>query len=184
VARPCSRVRPLETPGNRRPREMIVAPLHRGGQNPAYRPSPTRVSLRAHHFRDACLRFHAGETEGLLMFPRRFEQLHDPPTARGAEVRVDLRGRPPTRGPADRECPGCRRHARGARSRSCAGTCADACGPRAGGPHGAPPVSWPMRRTPLSSGTALRCSSTRSSRTSSLLIGLTIPPSILRRADV
>ena len=44
MARPGSRVRPLETPGNRRPREMIVAPLHGGAQNPAYRPSPTRVS--------------------------------------------------------------------------------------------------------------------------------------------
>jgi hypothetical protein len=30
VARPGSRVRPLETPSNRRPREMIVAPLTRG----------------------------------------------------------------------------------------------------------------------------------------------------------
>jgi len=44
VARPGSRVRPLETPGNRRPREMIVAPSNRGEQNPAYRPSPTRFS--------------------------------------------------------------------------------------------------------------------------------------------
>ena len=30
MARPGSRVRPLETPGNRRPREMIAAPLTRG----------------------------------------------------------------------------------------------------------------------------------------------------------
>ena len=40
MARPRSRVRPLEASGNRRPREMTVArasPL--GAQNPAYRPS-------------------------------------------------------------------------------------------------------------------------------------------------
>jgi hypothetical protein len=43
VARPGSRVRPLETPGNRRPREMIVAPFNRGEQNPAYRLSSARV---------------------------------------------------------------------------------------------------------------------------------------------
>ena len=55
MARPGSRVRPLETPGNRRPREMIVAPLNRGEQNPAYRPSPTRVlssSTYSHDFLD------------------------------------------------------------------------------------------------------------------------------------
>ena len=45
MARPGSRVRPLETPGNRRPREMIVAPLNSGEQNPAYRLSSTRVFL-------------------------------------------------------------------------------------------------------------------------------------------
>ena len=45
MARPGSRVRPLETPGNRRPREMIVASLNREEQNPAYRPSSTRVLL-------------------------------------------------------------------------------------------------------------------------------------------
>jgi hypothetical protein len=45
---------------------------------------------------------------------------------------------PPTRDRVDPECPGCRRHARATRSRSCAGTCADARGPRAAGPPDAP----------------------------------------------
>ena len=40
MARPRSRVRPLEASGNRRPREMTVAPD--GAQNPAYSPSLAR----------------------------------------------------------------------------------------------------------------------------------------------
>ena len=39
MARPRSRVRPLETPGNRRPREMTVGSRQRLPQDPAYRPS-------------------------------------------------------------------------------------------------------------------------------------------------
>ena len=53
----------LETPGNRRPREMTVAPRNRGEQNPAYRPSPTRVFLLT-SFRWLCTILHTGSTVG------------------------------------------------------------------------------------------------------------------------
>ena len=71
MARPGSRVRPLEASSNRRPREMIVAPLTRG----------TEPGLQA--FSGALL----------YVFFRRFEQLHDPPPARDADVACNLRGR-------------------------------------------------------------------------------------------
>jgi hypothetical protein len=49
VARPRSRVRPLETPGNWRPREMTAASSagdRLGEQNPAYRPSLALFSFQ------------------------------------------------------------------------------------------------------------------------------------------
>ncbi len=55
MARPRSRVRPLEAPGNRRPREMIVVSSsgdRLGEQNPAYRPSLALLFLFS-RFRDA-----------------------------------------------------------------------------------------------------------------------------------
>ena len=45
MARPRSRVRPLETPGNRRPREMTVGSRQRLSQDPAYTPSLAHFSF-------------------------------------------------------------------------------------------------------------------------------------------
>jgi hypothetical protein len=90
VARPRSRVRPLEASGNRRPREMTVAP--HGAQNPAYSPSLARF-LTLPPFPRRLSEISRRRDRRTAYVPRRFEQLHDPPSTRGADVRVALRGR-------------------------------------------------------------------------------------------
>ena len=65
MARPCSRVRPLETPGNRRPREMIVAPLTRGTEPGLRAFSGARFQFGCVPGR-SCDFFHTGSPERIL----------------------------------------------------------------------------------------------------------------------